>query len=158
MRLAAIILLGAACGGPKSPPPVDPEAQPLPTPVQSFDAGAQVSPPTTEAPDAASGDDALSTKRLMASTYEARVINSAIVAERARFMACRRDPKLRGRLVVTFTVGTDGAVTSASGAGFPDATVTDCIVAIIRGIRFPVPPRDQPATVRYPFVFEEDGP
>jgi hypothetical protein len=68
--------------------------------------------------------------------------------------ALRRNPTLGGRVTVQFTVGGGGRVVSASASNntlTPD--VGECIVARIRGLRFP-PPEGGNVTFSYPFFFQ----
>ena len=63
-------------------------------------------------------------------------------------------PELKGRVVVKFTIGTDGKVIASaleqSTLGVPRAE--NCIVQAIKGWDFPRP-ADGEAEVSYPFVF-----
>jgi len=66
----------------------------------------------------------------------------------------RRRPTLSGRVVIGFTIGTDGAV---SGAWAVERTlprdVAGCMVRAVRRIPFPEPP-SEPVTLHYPFSFQ----
>lgn len=85
-------------------------------------------------------------------------IRAAVGAASARTRACYekaliKQRTLQGTLTVAFTVGKDGRVSSAKGSGFPNQSVTDCVVKVFQGLRFP-PPADGKATpVKYPIVF-----
>jgi TonB family protein len=84
----------------------------------------------------------------------------AVVAEKkARFKACyerglARDLSLEGTVVAKFVIGEDGAVSSAEegGSTLPDDDVRACVLATIRGLRFPAPESGTVA-VTYPFEF-----
>ncbi|MDX2094140.1 MAG: AgmX/PglI C-terminal domain-containing protein [Kofleriaceae bacterium] len=84
-------------------------------------------------------------------------INRALKVRAGLVKACyqkelAKEPKLGagGKLVVAFTIGTDGAVTESAIAQAFHAAVDACVIAQIRRLRFPA---GNPAKVRYPFVF-----
>jgi hypothetical protein len=68
------------------------------------------------------------------------------------------DPKLAGRVAMRFTIDPGGAVSEAvvASSDLPPAaaSVQACIVAAVKGWRFPVPPGSGNAEVLYPFVLE----
>ncbi|WP_437876251.1 AgmX/PglI C-terminal domain-containing protein [Sorangium sp. So ce513] len=76
-----------------------------------------------------------------------------------RFRLCyeeglRRDPRLEGRVVVSFTIDRSGAVVNARHASFdlPDAAVVSCVVRAFPALSFP-PPEGGSVDVVYPLQF-----
>lgn len=89
----------------------------------------------------------------------AAVIQDVVRGANTRTRACyekalAKEPSLGGKLTVSFTIGADGRVAAASGAGFSDKAVTTCVVKEFRGLRFPPPPGGKPVPVKYPLVFK----
>ncbi len=66
----------------------------------------------------------------------------------------RRNPKLSGKVYIDFTIGVTGKVTRASvgRSSLKSRAVESCIVARVRGWRFPKPP-DGEVEITYPIVF-----
>ena len=67
-----------------------------------------------------------------------------------------RDPSLRGRVLVNFTIladGSVGAATVATGATLTDATVQTCITDAVKSWTFPTPRGGGILKIAYPFVF-----
>ncbi|MCB9598121.1 MAG: AgmX/PglI C-terminal domain-containing protein [Sandaracinaceae bacterium] len=92
---------------------------------------------------------------------DAGAVARAVRSRGAAFRACyesrlRADPTLAGVMNVQFTVGGDGAVTSASvtSASLGDPVVTACVLAVVRSLRVP---EAAGANVVYPFVFASDA-
>ena len=72
----------------------------------------------------------------------------------------QKTPTLEGKVTVEFVIGTNGQVSSAkdaSAAPFPSAKVTECLLGVVRKLKFPRPVGGGVVTVRYPFVFESSG-
>jgi TonB family protein len=67
-----------------------------------------------------------------------------------------RDPNLRGRVSVQFTIGPVGKVVLAAPveSTLDDATVGRCVAKAVQRWNFPRPPSGGRALVTYPFVFE----
>lgn len=63
------------------------------------------------------------------------------------------EPALQGTTMVTFAIGPDGRVTSATGAGF-DGRVDACVADVIKRIPFPAPDGGATVNVSYPFTFK----
>lgn len=61
-------------------------------------------------------------------------------------------PALTGTVVATFTIASDGNVTSSTATGLE--VVDACVAAVIGGIEFPKPKDGGIVKVTYPFVFE----
>lgn len=79
-----------------------------------------------------------------------------------RFRACyedglRRDRALRGRVVTSFAIGRDGAVTASDDAGseLGDRRVVECIVHAFRDLEFPRP-EGGVVRVTYPLVLHPE--
>ncbi len=65
-------------------------------------------------------------------------------------------PKLAGKIIVKFTVGSDGRVSDAvdaSSPAFPNASTKDCVLAKFKALRFPSHSGDK-VIVKYPIVFK----
>ena len=73
-------------------------------------------------------------------------------------MGLKRNPKLSGKVVVEFVIGTSGRVTSArvTFSSMGDSDVESCIVRRILRFRFP-PPKNGSVRVSYPFIFTSAG-
>lgn len=68
-----------------------------------------------------------------------------------------KTPTLEGKVTVEFVIGTNGQVSSAkdaSDAPFPSAKVTECLLGVVRKLKFPRPVGGGAVIVRYPFVFK----
>ncbi|MEQ9320671.1 MAG: AgmX/PglI C-terminal domain-containing protein [Polyangiaceae bacterium] len=85
------------------------------------------------------------------------VIQRIVRNNYGRFRACyesalRGNPNLQGRVAVSFLIGRDGTVKTASGGGdIPDSGVISCVTQAFYGLSFPAP---EGGTVRvtYPIV------
>ena len=66
----------------------------------------------------------------------------------------KRNPKLSGKIVVLFTIGTDGRVIRAriQSTTMHNENVESCILRMVRRWRFPRPEKGS-VTVSYPFIF-----
>jgi hypothetical protein len=117
-------------------------------------------PPAHPLPDRRSSVASLhphSVALLMASFGE-DVVRRVVHADAGRLRQCyqrslRANPTLSGRVVVAFTVGPTGAVTSArdDGGDLDDAPARACIVRGFYALRFP-PPASGHVDITYPFV------
>ena len=67
-------------------------------------------------------------------------------------IALAKDPKLAGKVAVTFIIGRDGKVSSAALSGSLTPEVDRCIVKAFEMLVFP-PPRGGIVQVSYPLVF-----
>lgn len=84
-----------------------------------------------------------------------RVVRSHIVEVRACYnKGLARDKTLKGRVMITFTIGADGAVSAAEVAEstFKDAEVARCVAAAVKTWEFPEPEGGGNVVVSYPFV------
>lgn len=138
----ALLLLGACGEGPPTPSEAPPEEVPRP-----------VAPRVTEEPPAPR-------LRFEAPTTESGYDPSALVAAvRERALTIRRcfenlsvhDNVPPGRVVVSFTVRTDGTVSDART--LEGGTYGDCVAEEIERVHVEPGP-DEPVMVLYPMVFE----
>ncbi len=88
------------------------------------------------------------------------LIRGRIRTRNAEYRACyeaalKKDPKLEGKVVVTFVVEKDGKVSTVKSEGMP--AIDACIARAIAKIRFPSNTRGS-ITVNYPFLFARDRP
>lgn len=85
------------------------------------------------------------------------VIRAALPELRACYeRALARQPHLRGRLVLQFTIEREGEVTRAAigkGSTLRDASMRRCVLAIAHAWQFPAPDTGGQVHVTYPFVF-----
>jgi len=93
-------------------------------------------------------------------TLERDEIRKVVVAHIQEIRHCYneglvRDPEARGRVVLEFTIDTQGAVTRSAveSSDMADAAVPECMRAAAAGWRFPRPVGGAVA-VSYPFVLE----
>ena len=91
------------------------------------------------------------------------VIQRIVRQNFGRFRMCyenglRSNPNLQGRVAVSFVIGTDGSVGSASNGGsdLPDSAVVSCVVRSFGGLGFPQP-EDGVVKVTYPIMFTPGG-
>jgi hypothetical protein len=115
-----------------------------------------VRPPGDRAPVAILRDGAISVTGRLSPDSVRRIVQ----AEYGRFRTCyepalRAQPSARGRVVVRFVVGEDGAVQMSSdgGSDFPDENVVACITRAFMSLSFP-PAAGGPMNVVYPLVIE----
>ena len=100
-----------------------------------------------------SGEESLSPEAIQ------KVVRASSGAMRECYVAgLKKNRDLRGTLTTRFAIGRDGHVVSASEAPssrFPDAKVTECVIAEFSALKFP-PPDNAPVSVVYPIVFAPD--
>jgi len=65
-----------------------------------------------------------------------------------------KDPRARGEVSLRFNItptgrGCNGSVVKSN---FPNQETVDCLVRVVRRIRFPVQPEGRRVTVEYPFL------
>lgn len=63
-------------------------------------------------------------------------------------------PKLGGRLILRFDIGSDGKVLGPTTDGIPDQPLSDCVVAETRTWLFPKPPPGEILRIAYPINFK----
>ena len=91
----------------------------------------------------------------LSSEVIAKTVRSRITAIRNCYEAAlKRDPKLKGRIVITFTIGSNGRVKSleVESSTISDPSVADCIISRMRMWSFPKPDGGD-VTASYPFIF-----
>ncbi len=93
-----------------------------------------------------------------ASSLDKSIIQKPIRAKLPAFRACyekalEKDPKLEGRVSVTFVIGKSGRVREATATGLP--LVNACMENVMKTIVFPQSPSGN-ITVNYPFAFARD--
>ncbi|MCX4239002.1 AgmX/PglI C-terminal domain-containing protein, partial [Paraliomyxa miuraensis] len=67
-----------------------------------------------------------------------------------------RDPNLKGRVAIQFTIGPTGSVPVAvvADSSIKDSNVSNCVAKAVKRWKFPKPPGGGNAVVTYPFVLE----
>ena len=126
------------CSGLSPKPSAKPEA---PTPTKSK---AKTAAPTK----ASAPGESLSRESIL----------SVVKAASARTRSCyerglAKHPTLQGKLTVSLMIAGNGKVNSATGSGFPNQAVTDCVVKVFQGMRFPASADGKITPVKYPIVF-----
>lgn len=84
------------------------------------------------------------------------VIQRVVRQSNGRFRMCyesalRSDPKLKGRVAVSFAISRDGSVSGVSASGDLPSKVNSCIAGAFRTLSFPKP--DSVVRVTYPIQF-----
>ena len=64
------------------------------------------------------------------------------------------DPKLAGRLVLSFQINSDGTVSDVKASGFGNEEVDACVAEQIASIKFPSTNDGSIIKVSYPFNFQ----
>ena len=74
--------------------------------------------------------------------------------------ALERDPKLVGRLIVSFVINSQGRVKSSAvqTTTIRDRLIGECVAGIVRGWSFPLFKGRRDFLVNYPFLFTAGGP
>jgi outer membrane biosynthesis protein TonB len=147
----------SASGGPPAPPPVEgTEAGTLPTATPQSDASA----PTADTPPAVTPPD-MSAAPAYPATALYQTFSSADA--RKKLIACylpgkQRDPKLRGKVIVKFTINSDGSAKPVAneGSNLTDDDVIACVVRTIKTLHFQKPVEGS-VTVVYPLIFRPTG-
>ncbi len=66
--------------------------------------------------------------------------------------------KLKGRVVINLTINLDGSVSDVNlvkkASKLTDKKVTDCVVDIMKSLKFPSRKKGDPITINYPFNFQ----
>lgn len=111
---------------------------------------------------------ALALPLLFASSIDTKLIDETVKTKQDAISDCydeglKRKPKLRGKIVVLFTVEKDGAVSDAvtkKGTTLADETVVSCVIAEMKTLTFPpmsddcdVSKEDCSVKITYPFAF-----
>jgi outer membrane biosynthesis protein TonB len=144
-----------AAPAPTVPSPEGSAATPPPDAATPDDASTpSASPPVVTAPDMSA-----------APTYPASALYETFSASsaRAKLIACylpgkQRDPKLRGKVIVKFTINADGSAKPVAneGSNLTDDAVINCVVRTIKTLHFQKPVEGS-VTVVYPFIFRPTG-
>ena len=150
LAFAAVGLL--ACGSDPPPPVAVPPAAPS---ASVAPPSGSVAPPS--APTAAADIPPLSAPTTGSAPPDTeKVVHDHVAAIRACYNSGRRiDPKLKGKVVETIVIETDGSVSSATpNADTPlPPAVTGCIDSILKQMKFSPPGGGGRATVHAPFDF-----
>jgi outer membrane biosynthesis protein TonB len=129
-----------------------PEAEPASTAVDA--APAPEAPPKVTAPDMSA-----------APAYPPSALYEAFSASatRKKLIGCylpgkARDPKLRGKVIVKFTIHSDGTAkeVTSEGSNLQADDVIACVVRTVKTIRF-TKPVEGTVTVVYPLIFRPTG-
>ncbi len=98
-----------------------------------------------------------------APAYPASNLFDAFSKARAKLIACylpgkKRDPKLRGKVIVKFTINADGTAhpVEDQGSNLEDEAVIACVIRTIKALHF-AKPVEGTVTVQYPFIFRPTG-
>ncbi len=91
----------------------------------------------------------------------AEQIDKVVRARQGLFRACytrelQKSPGLGGKLVMKFSIGTDGSVKSAGpgpGSTLSNDAVSSCVQRNLMGLKFPA--ASSPSNVKYPFGFSQ---
>lgn len=149
MRAAMFLALCAACGGGQKraaePPPM----------VANTSAETTVSEPAAEPAPATTAPAPTAYKPAIKATMRGKLPQIQYCYEQALVA----NPTLTGTLDLHFTIDGRGNVIQAHGSGFPDPTVSDCVVNIVKGLQFPPPEGGGMVNVSpYPFTFKPAQP
>lgn len=170
-HLAPLASLGCASGtAPPVAPPQSVELPPAPPrPREVATADTATAPPAVPPRAPASAEPAASSRvREPATELGGRLSPSLILGtvkpslpriRRCYELALAANPKLTGKVTVSFVIGVDG-VTRSVGAGpadFPDPLLLRCVETVISALRFPAPEGGD-VHVSYPLVFVPDTP
>jgi outer membrane biosynthesis protein TonB len=134
-----------------------------------LDASAPAAPAASDAgPEAAVAENppAFNTPDMSAApTYPASALYDAFsgATAKAKLIACylpgkARDPKLRGKVIVKFTINSNGSVKPAASEGstLQDDDVIACVIRTVKTMHF-TKPLEGSVTVIYPLIFRSSG-
>lgn len=163
---ALLLVLGfAGCGGGQkaAPPPetaaaAESAAPDAPEPAPSGKPPEEPAPVGTskESPKGSDNDDSGPETRTLDS------ITAIVKAHRGEARACyekalKQIPGLKGDIVIHFVVSPAGKVktaeVNAERSTITNATVSQCVIGVIRSITFPESSKGMESTVNYPFNF-----
>jgi hypothetical protein len=179
--LVLVALGAAACGGSPPPPPATPDpAPPAAAPAAASAADAAPSkPPADEegwagenaakngdAKPAAAGDAptsaAPSTDSKAPETRTMEVIRTLVMDNRKAARKCYEDARkdlkdLKGDVTIHFVLDPEGKVKTAElnqeRSTLKSPAVVDCVIGVIKGIKFPKSSRAMETSTNYPFNF-----
>ena len=173
MRITSLLLgLGlVGCAAQGGAPPAQPaEAEAQPEPVAASDVGPSESPgraPTAGGPAEGAGgqakasDDAkeIPPPDQVKGRLPPEVIREVVKRQQPKVRACyeaalAKDPKLQGKIVVSFTIDPQGKVSETkTGGEFPSQDVVRCVEQVFAAMTFPRPEGTGVVKVSYPLVF-----
>jgi hypothetical protein len=91
--------------------------------------------------------------------YPAASLKETFSKSAAKLKACyqagkKRDSKLRGKVIVKFSINSGGRSTFAAneGSNLPDDAVIACVVRVVKSLHY-TKPLEGSVTVIYPFIF-----
>jgi hypothetical protein len=181
--LLVLVALGAAaCGGSPTPPPTAPDATPTAPAATDAPAASSAAPskPAAEeegwagesaakngAAKPAATNESESTPAPVADpkvpeTRTMEVIRKLVVDNRKAARKCYEDARkdlkdLKGDVVVHFVIDPDGTVKSTElnqeRSTLKSPAVTNCVMGVIKGIKFPKSSRAMETSTNYPFNF-----
>jgi hypothetical protein len=98
-----------------------------------------------------------------APAYPPSALHDTFSKAEAKLIACylpgkKRDPKLRGKVVVKLTINGDGSAHQVANENstLQDPDVIACVIRTVRTLRF-TKPVEGSVTVIYPFIFRPTG-
>jgi outer membrane biosynthesis protein TonB len=122
------------------------------TPVEAAAPSVEASIPTPSPPDMTS-----------APAYPPSALLETFSNAKAKLIACyepgrKRNPKLRGKVIVKLTINTDGSAKPVvnQNSNLEDPEVIACVIRTVKSLRFPKPVEGS-VTVTYPFIFRPTG-
>ena len=138
-----------------------------PTPDDGVDAAAPdaAAPPSDASSAEAEAPKVTPADMSAAPAYPASALYATFssASARAKLIACylpgkKRDPKLRGKVILKFTINTDGSAKPVAneGSNLPDDAVIDCVIKAVKTMRFQKP-LEGTVTIVYPFIFRSSG-
>jgi len=143
--LVALAILTACTADPpaESPPAPAPVTEPAPTKP----AGSIGGEPILPKPVVVGGIENAAVEEVIGNHMAS--INACFEAERAK------DPKLRGKVLVKFTIARDGTVSGSStrSTSLRNETAEACVNSAVTKATFPALQGGKVAIVQYPFVF-----
>jgi hypothetical protein len=131
-----------------------------------LEASAPVASMPSEGPDASAAPPPPAPNPLdnaAAPAYPPSALYDAFSKAKPRLIACylpgkKRDPKLRGKVIVNFTINPSGTAKPVANEGstLEDDDVIACVIRTVKTIRF-TKPIEGNATVVYPLIFRPTG-
>jgi hypothetical protein len=172
--LVVIALSGVACAGTSSPAPATPAPASVATasaadpitnkpPGEDDDwAGENAAKSGSSKPIAASDGSVTNSDSKPAETRTREVIGNVVLANRKAARKCyedaRKDSKdLKGDLTVHFVIDPEGNVKTAAlnqeRSTLTSPALVDCVISVIKGLKFPKSSRAMESSTNYPFNF-----